>query len=172
MLINAVKPQDLEILHHVISVCFLSYVHCWPSFLSPKFCRPSGHPLHSDYLCPPLCVSVLVLVFQKFLPFSTPLVHPVCYHTPDAPLLLLNCSVMVFTLTLYCHSALVKPASKESVKEPEKKATVKHSGAEQRTSHLSQAHLLAGAVKRRRYGVIVWTHNTRCEHNFHLLVSD
>ncbi|XP_070763613.1 PSME3-interacting protein [Enoplosus armatus] len=46
-------------------------------------------------------------------------------------------------------SALVKQASTESRKEPEKKAAPKHSGAEQRTSHLSQAHLLAGAVKRR-----------------------
>ncbi|XP_053740839.1 PSME3-interacting protein isoform X2 [Synchiropus splendidus] len=33
--------------------------------------------------------------------------------------------------------------------EPEKKATHKHSGSEQRSSLLSQAHLLAGAVKRR-----------------------
>ncbi|CAJ1057493.1 PSME3-interacting protein [Xyrichtys novacula] len=40
-------------------------------------------------------------------------------------------------------------ASAESRKEPEKKAAPKQSGAEQRTSHLSQAHLLAGAVKRR-----------------------
>ncbi|XP_035532944.1 PSME3-interacting protein isoform X1 [Morone saxatilis] len=46
-------------------------------------------------------------------------------------------------------SALVKKASTESRKEPEKKAAPKHSGAEQRTSLLSQAHLLAGAVKRR-----------------------
>ncbi|XP_027128370.1 PSME3-interacting protein [Larimichthys crocea] len=48
-------------------------------------------------------------------------------------------------------SALVKQAEKstESRKEPEKKAAPKHSGPEQRTSHLSQAHLLAGAVKRR-----------------------
>ncbi|XP_044049491.1 PSME3-interacting protein isoform X1 [Siniperca chuatsi] len=46
-------------------------------------------------------------------------------------------------------SALVKQASTESRKEPEKKAVPKHSVAEQRTSHLSQAHLLAGAVKRR-----------------------
>ncbi|XP_068168383.1 PSME3-interacting protein [Antennarius striatus] len=46
-------------------------------------------------------------------------------------------------------SALVKQASSESRKEPEKKAAPKPSGAEQRTSHLSQAHLLAGAVKRR-----------------------
>ncbi|XP_029378179.1 PSME3-interacting protein isoform X2 [Echeneis naucrates] len=46
-------------------------------------------------------------------------------------------------------SALVKHASAESRKEPEKKAAPKHSGSEQRTSHLSQAHLLAGAVKRR-----------------------
>uniref|UniRef100_A0A3Q3XN91 FAM192A/Fyv6 N-terminal domain-containing protein n=1 Tax=Mola mola TaxID=94237 RepID=A0A3Q3XN91_MOLML len=53
------------------------------------------------------------------------------------------------TLTLYLHSALVKQASTESHKEPERKAAAKHSGAEQRTSHLSQAHLLAGAVKRR-----------------------
>ncbi|XP_023257337.1 protein FAM192A [Seriola lalandi dorsalis] len=44
-------------------------------------------------------------------------------------------------------SALVKQASAESRKEPEKKAAPK--GSEQRTSHLSQAHLLAGAVKRR-----------------------
>ncbi|XP_042352819.1 PSME3-interacting protein isoform X2 [Plectropomus leopardus] len=47
-------------------------------------------------------------------------------------------------------SALVKQANAENRKEPEKKAAPKHSGAEQqRTSHLSQAHLLAGAVKRR-----------------------
>ncbi|XP_041795770.1 PSME3-interacting protein isoform X1 [Chelmon rostratus] len=46
-------------------------------------------------------------------------------------------------------SALVKQASTESRKEPDKKAAPKHSGPEQRTSHLSQAHLLAGAVKRR-----------------------
>lgn len=45
----------------------------------------------------------------------------------------------------------MKQVSTESRKEPEKKAAPKHSGAEQRTSHLSQAHLLAGAVKRRRY---------------------
>nr|XP_020442921.1 protein FAM192A [Monopterus albus]XP_020442922.1 protein FAM192A [Monopterus albus] len=46
-------------------------------------------------------------------------------------------------------SALVKQASSESRREPEKKVTPKHSGSEQRTSHLSQAHLLVGAVKRR-----------------------
>ncbi|XP_049431096.1 PSME3-interacting protein [Epinephelus fuscoguttatus] len=46
-------------------------------------------------------------------------------------------------------SALVKQASTENRREPEKKVAPKHSGAEQRTSHLSQAHLLAGAVKRR-----------------------
>ncbi|XP_035498043.1 PSME3-interacting protein isoform X2 [Scophthalmus maximus] len=46
-------------------------------------------------------------------------------------------------------SALVKQASVETRREPEKKAAPKHSGPEQRTSHLSQAHLLAGAVKRR-----------------------
>ncbi|KAM4573031.1 PSME3-interacting protein [Odontesthes bonariensis] len=46
-------------------------------------------------------------------------------------------------------SALVKHASAETRREPEKKAAPKPSGAEQRTSHLSQAHLLAGAVKRR-----------------------
>nr|XP_019961573.1 PREDICTED: protein FAM192A isoform X2 [Paralichthys olivaceus] len=46
-------------------------------------------------------------------------------------------------------SALVKKATAESRREPEKKAAPKHSGSEQRTSHLSQAHLLAGAVKRR-----------------------
>uniref|UniRef100_A0A8C6SP08 Proteasome activator subunit 3 interacting protein 1 n=1 Tax=Neogobius melanostomus TaxID=47308 RepID=A0A8C6SP08_9GOBI len=37
----------------------------------------------------------------------------------------------------------------ESRKEPEKKTAPKQSMGEQRTSHLSQAHLLAGAVKRR-----------------------
>uniref|UniRef100_A0A3P8W4K3 Proteasome activator subunit 3 interacting protein 1 n=1 Tax=Cynoglossus semilaevis TaxID=244447 RepID=A0A3P8W4K3_CYNSE len=39
----------------------------------------------------------------------------------------------------------------ENRREPEKKAAAapKQSGSEQRTSHLSQAHLLAGAVKRR-----------------------
>ncbi|CAL8360291.1 unnamed protein product [Lota lota] len=41
--------------------------------------------------------------------------------------------------------ALVKRATGE----PEKKAGPKLLGAEQKTSHLSQAHLLAGAVKRR-----------------------
>ncbi|KAL4004211.1 transmembrane anterior posterior transformation protein 1 [Sarotherodon galilaeus] len=43
--------------------------------------------------------------------------------------------------------ALVKQASAESRREPEKKAAPK--GVEHRTSHLSQAHLLVGAVKRR-----------------------
>ncbi|XP_042268322.1 PSME3-interacting protein isoform X1 [Thunnus maccoyii] len=46
-------------------------------------------------------------------------------------------------------SALAKQASADGRSEPEKKSAPKHSGAEQRTSHLSQAHLLAGAVKRR-----------------------
>ncbi|KAK7160300.1 hypothetical protein R3I93_008063 [Phoxinus phoxinus] len=47
------------------------------------------------------------------------------------------------------HSALQKLAATESQKkEPEKKAGPKPSET-QRTSHLSQAHLLAGAVKRR-----------------------
>ncbi|XP_034734062.1 PSME3-interacting protein isoform X2 [Etheostoma cragini] len=46
-------------------------------------------------------------------------------------------------------SALVKQVSTESRKEPEKKVAAKQPGVEQRTSHLSQAHLLAGAVKRR-----------------------
>ncbi|XP_039663967.1 PSME3-interacting protein isoform X2 [Perca fluviatilis] len=46
-------------------------------------------------------------------------------------------------------SALVKQVSTESRKELEKKVAAKQPGAEQRTSHLSQAHLLAGAVKRR-----------------------
>ncbi|KAI4825510.1 hypothetical protein KUCAC02_021190 [Chaenocephalus aceratus] len=45
-----------------------------------------------------------------------------------------------------CHSAIVKHATTETRREPEKKLPSK---AEQRTSHLSQAHLLAGAVKRR-----------------------
>ncbi|KAK5867876.1 hypothetical protein PBY51_012333 [Eleginops maclovinus] len=53
------------------------------------------------------------------------------------------------TLTQCCHSAIVKHASTESRREPEKKVASKPSGVEQRTSHLSQAHLLAGAVKRR-----------------------
>ncbi|XP_033997892.1 PSME3-interacting protein [Trematomus bernacchii] len=43
-------------------------------------------------------------------------------------------------------SAVVKHATTETRREPEKKLPSK---AEQRTSHLSQAHLLAGAVKRR-----------------------
>ncbi|KAM8893195.1 PSME3-interacting protein [Spinachia spinachia] len=42
--------------------------------------------------------------------------------------------------------AVVKQAA---TREPEKKVGSKPSGAEQKTSHLSQAHLLAGAVKRR-----------------------
>ncbi|XP_061578331.1 PSME3-interacting protein isoform X1 [Cololabis saira] len=46
-------------------------------------------------------------------------------------------------------SALVKQAARESRREPEKKALPKPLGAEHKTSHLSQAHLLAGAVKRR-----------------------
>ncbi|MED6235046.1 hypothetical protein ATANTOWER_013916 [Ataeniobius toweri] len=47
--------------------------------------------------------------------------------------------------------ALVKQASAsgESRREPEKKAGPKPSGVEPKTSHLSQAHLLVGAVKRR-----------------------
>ncbi|XP_029993544.1 PSME3-interacting protein isoform X2 [Sphaeramia orbicularis] len=46
-------------------------------------------------------------------------------------------------------SALAKQASTENRKEPEKKVAPKQVLGEQRTSHLSQAHLLAGAVKRR-----------------------
>ncbi|KAM9855081.1 PSME3-interacting protein [Aulostomus maculatus] len=45
--------------------------------------------------------------------------------------------------------ALAKQAAAGSRPEPEKKAPSRHSGAEHRSSHLSQAHLLAGAVKRR-----------------------
>ncbi|KAM3608879.1 uncharacterized protein V6R79_006148 [Siganus canaliculatus] len=45
--------------------------------------------------------------------------------------------------------AVAKHVSTEGRKEPEKKAAPKHPGTEQRTSLLSQAHLLAGAVKRR-----------------------
>uniref|UniRef100_A0A9J8BDV0 Proteasome activator subunit 3 interacting protein 1 n=1 Tax=Cyprinus carpio carpio TaxID=630221 RepID=A0A9J8BDV0_CYPCA len=53
-----------------------------------------------------------------------------------------------FSLTHETHSALQKLATNESQKkEAEKKAGPKPS--ENRTSHLSQAHLLAGAVKRR-----------------------
>uniref|UniRef100_A0A671M452 Protein FAM192A-like n=1 Tax=Sinocyclocheilus anshuiensis TaxID=1608454 RepID=A0A671M452_9TELE len=51
-----------------------------------------------------------------------------------------------FSLTDEPHSALQKLANNESQKETEKKAGPKPS--ENRTSHLSQAHLLAGAVKR------------------------
>lgn len=46
-------------------------------------------------------------------------------------------------------SAVVKQAAVETRKEPEKKAPARLPGAEQKTSLLSQAHLLAGAVKRR-----------------------
>ncbi|XP_029908858.1 PSME3-interacting protein isoform X2 [Myripristis murdjan] len=46
-------------------------------------------------------------------------------------------------------SALVKRASTENRQEPAKKAGPKPLGSEQKSSHLSQAHLLAGAVKRR-----------------------
>ncbi|XP_049580407.1 PSME3-interacting protein isoform X3 [Syngnathus scovelli] len=46
-------------------------------------------------------------------------------------------------------SAVAKQVSTDSRPEPEKKATSKQTVVEQRTSHLSQAHLLAGAVKRR-----------------------
>ncbi|MED6267128.1 hypothetical protein CHARACLAT_008965 [Characodon lateralis] len=57
----------------------------------------------------------------------------------------------MISLTLHRHSALVKQASAsaESRREHEKKAGPKPSGAEPKTSHLSQAHLLVGAVKRR-----------------------
>uniref|UniRef100_A0A3Q2VET8 Proteasome activator subunit 3 interacting protein 1 n=1 Tax=Haplochromis burtoni TaxID=8153 RepID=A0A3Q2VET8_HAPBU len=47
----------------------------------------------------------------------------------------------------YRISFIFKQASAESRKEPEKKVAPK--GVEHRTSHLSQAHLLVGAVKRR-----------------------
>ncbi|KAF6718878.1 Protein FAM192A [Oryzias melastigma] len=46
-------------------------------------------------------------------------------------------------------SALVKQVSSESRREPEKKSAPKASATESKTSHLSQAHLLVGAVKRR-----------------------
>ncbi|XP_029008827.1 PSME3-interacting protein [Betta splendens] len=46
-------------------------------------------------------------------------------------------------------SAVAKQTSSEARREPEKKIAPKQSGSEQKTSHLSQAHLLAGAVKRR-----------------------
>lgn len=67
-------------------------------------------------------------------------------------------SSCVYTLTLH-HSALVKKAASESRKEPEKKTTPKQLTGEPRSSHLSQAHLLLGAVKRRRYAckVNIWT---------------
>uniref|UniRef100_A0A3B4AIH9 FAM192A/Fyv6 N-terminal domain-containing protein n=1 Tax=Periophthalmus magnuspinnatus TaxID=409849 RepID=A0A3B4AIH9_9GOBI len=45
--------------------------------------------------------------------------------------------------------AIAKHTAVENRREPEKKTTSKQSVGEQRTSHLSQAHLLAGAVKRR-----------------------
>lgn len=57
------------------------------------------------------------------------------------------------------HSALVKQASNKSHKEPEKKAAAKHVAAEPKTSHRSQAHLLAGAVKRRRYHLTIYKQN-------------
>lgn len=63
------------------------------------------------------------------------------------------------SLTLCLHSALMKQASTGSHKETEKKAAVKHVAAEQKTSHRSQAHLLAGAVKRRRYSLFIYDHN-------------
>lgn len=47
----------------------------------------------------------------------------------------------------------MKQASTGGHKDPEKKAVVKHAAAEQKMSQRSQAHLLAGAVKRRRYGL-------------------
>lgn len=50
-------------------------------------------------------------------------------------------------------SALKKLASSESRKEAERKAGPK-AAEPQRSSHLSQAHLLAGAVKRRRFGPV------------------
>lgn len=59
------------------------------------------------------------------------------------------------SLTQCFHSALVKQASTKSQKEPEKKAAAKHLATEQKTSHRSQAHLLAGAVKRRRYSLVL-----------------
>ncbi|XP_017296793.1 PSME3-interacting protein isoform X2 [Kryptolebias marmoratus] len=46
-------------------------------------------------------------------------------------------------------SAVVKQTSAETRREPDKKSTPKPLGSEQKNSHLSQAHLLAGAVKRR-----------------------
>ncbi|XP_077451746.1 PSME3-interacting protein [Stigmatopora argus] len=46
-------------------------------------------------------------------------------------------------------SAVAKQVSSDSRPESEKKVPPKQSVVEQRTSHLSQAHLLAGAVKRR-----------------------
>ncbi|KAM9375742.1 PSME3-interacting protein [Pholidichthys leucotaenia] len=46
-------------------------------------------------------------------------------------------------------SAVAKQASAESRRELEKKTAPKNVGTEHKTSHLSQAHLLAGAVKRR-----------------------
>lgn len=64
----------------------------------------------------------------------------------------------IISLTLCLHSALMKQASAGSHKETEKKAAVKHVAAEQKTSHRSQAHLLAGAVKRRRYSLFIYNH--------------
>lgn len=59
--------------------------------------------------------------------------------------------VVLFSLTVSFHSALVKQPASESHREPEKKSTPKASATEPKTSHLSQAHLLVGAVKRRKY---------------------
>uniref|UniRef100_A0A1A8F7E3 Family with sequence similarity 192, member A n=1 Tax=Nothobranchius korthausae TaxID=1143690 RepID=A0A1A8F7E3_9TELE len=58
-----------------------------------------------------------------------------------------NSFIISHHLELQMRSALVKKASAESRREPEKSSS-KPSG-EQKTSHLSQAHLLVGAVKRR-----------------------
>ncbi|TNN71129.1 Protein FAM192A [Liparis tanakae] len=55
--------------------------------------------------------------------------------------------LLEYRISFLC--AVVKQAATESRREPEKKVAPKNSGVEQKTSHLSQAHLLAGAVKRR-----------------------
>lgn len=56
--------------------------------------------------------------------------------------------VYMCSLTLKSQALKKMVSSQSQKKEPEKKAAPKP--PEQKTSHLSQAHLLAGAVKRRR----------------------
>lgn len=88
-------------------------------------------------------------------------IGPVCGHTHRPPFFLrFSQSPLLSTFSNSVpHSALVKQASTRSHKEPEKKAAAKHLAVEPKTSHRSQAHLLAGAVKRRRYSLNIYKQN-------------